>query len=161
MARREDSTLSSEFVIRPNCSLSWRGAVCFFLLVAVVLFSIAGWFALAGAWLILPFAGFELLVLGAGLYVCAQRSVRREVITIGDDVVEVSRGRYDARQVDRFTRAWVRVALERPRHPWYPSRLTLGSHGRRVEIGCCLSDDEREGLAEKLNEVLSNHLAAH
>jgi uncharacterized membrane protein len=55
----------------------------------VVSFGIAIAFALKGAWLILPFAGLEMLVLGAALYVVARRGCRWQTVSIQGDQVEV------------------------------------------------------------------------
>ena len=50
-------------VIEPNCSLSWRQSMAFFIGISVLCMSIATVFALKGYWLIFPFAGLELLAL--------------------------------------------------------------------------------------------------
>lgn len=61
----------------------------FYIGMVVVSFSIAIAFALKGAWLILPFAGVEMLVLGAALYVVARRGCRWQTVSIQGDQVEV------------------------------------------------------------------------
>ncbi len=59
-----------EFIIRPNSSLSWRGNKIFFFMLFFVSFMIAVSFAMVGMWMILPFAGLEMLLLGSALTYC-------------------------------------------------------------------------------------------
>ena len=54
-----------EFIIRPNSSLSWRGNKIFFFILFSISFIIAISFAMVGMWMIIPFAGLEMLLLGS------------------------------------------------------------------------------------------------
>ena len=139
-----------QLVVRPNCSLSWRGAITFYLCMCLVSLTIAGLFAAAGAWLVLPFAGLELLALGAALYVVALRADSREVIAIRGDTVEVQRGRHAPVERWSFQRCWVQVRLSRPRRNGYPWRVVLRGSGHELEVGRCLNDAERRLLANEL-----------
>ena len=64
------TTLAAEYVItaKRNCSLSSTGRLLFLLLMGVVSFGIALGFAMLGAWLVLPFAGLEMLLLSWAFY---------------------------------------------------------------------------------------------
>lgn len=137
-------------VIRPNCSLSWRGTVAVFSSISLVSLGVALSFLLRGYWLILPFAGLELALLATALYLAAWRSSLREVISIHGAEISVERGHRQPEQVRIFPRNWARIELIRPRHRGYPTRLLLRSHGREMEIGGCLNESERRRLAEDL-----------
>ena len=52
-----------QVVIRPNRSLTWRQSLFFIGLVSLLLFTVSGVFASLGYWLVLPFAGLEVLAL--------------------------------------------------------------------------------------------------
>ena len=108
---------------------------------------------LMGSWPVLPFAGLELGALWAALYAVGLRGRTQEVISVRDDRVEVQRGRTRPTVSVSFQRAWARVVLHRP-SGWYPARLTVGSHGRQVEVGRDLNDWEREHLARELRRRL-------
>ncbi len=146
---------SSRFLIRPNCSLPWRGVVRFYIGMVVVSFGIAILFALKGAWLILPFAGLEMLALGAALYVVARRGTCWQSVSINDDRIEVIDHDTNSDRRQTFHRAWTQVRLEQARINGYPSRLTIGSHGRAIEIGRYLADAEKENLALELRQAMS------
>ncbi len=145
---------SSRFLIRPNCSLTWLGMVRFYIGMVAVSFGIAVVFALKGAWLILPFAGLEMLVLGAALYVVAKRGSRWQMVSIQGDQVEVVEHDSKCARQQIFQRAWAQVTLEQARIKGYPSRLTIRSHGRAVEIAGYLTDTEREHLAHELRQAM-------
>jgi len=70
------------FVVRPNCALSWR-TTRLVLVFFTVCFAVVGvYFAALGAWLVLPFAGLELVVLVAGFYLSALAGHTHEVIEV-------------------------------------------------------------------------------
>ena len=142
------------FLVRPNCSLSWSGIVRFYLGMVVVSFTIAGAFALNGAWLVLPFAGLEMLVLGLALYSVARRCASWQLITIGADTINIYVS-VSTEPLATFRRAWARLELQSGKNKWYPPRLTICSHGQAVEIGHCLNEAERRSLASQMSEILN------
>jgi uncharacterized membrane protein len=107
-------------------------------------------YALHGYWPVLPFTGFEVVVLGIAFYLCFVRSQIREVISVNADVVTVEKGRHRAQEHWECPRAWARISLQRSPIAWYPSRLTIAFQGRQVEIGKFLTEQERCGLADEL-----------
>ena len=150
----QDSNGTCRFVIRPNSSLGWRGRWLFFGGISLVCLSIAIAFSIVGFWLILPFAGLELTALGFCLYLVARNSEHCEVITVHGDVVEVDKGREAPEEHWKFQRAWAQVQLHQNPHRWYPSRITLRSHGREVELGAWLNQQEKEYLVTELRRWL-------
>lgn len=142
------------FVIRPNSSLSWRGNQLFFAGMAGVSFGVAGFFATMGLWMMLPFAGLEMLILGIALHRCCARSSWREVVSIVGREVRIAVGRNTPERACTFERCWVRVILDKAAIKGYPSRLFIRSHGLQVEIGTCLVDEERQTLAAALRDAL-------
>ena len=142
------------FILRPNRSMSWQGSLIFFLSLCLVSGTVAIGMALLGYWLILPFAGLELMALGMALYIVVLRCYRCEVIWITNDVIRIEKGRNYPQQRWRLTRVWAQVVLERCPRQWYPSRLLIRCHGRDVEIGKFLNEEERQTLAKELKRNL-------
>lgn len=141
-------------VICPNCSLSLRGAVLFFAGICVVSFTVAGLLALRGMWPILPFSGLEMILLGWALHASLARRNQAEIITLTDaDVSVESLDRTHCRRTV-FQRHWAQVKLRRPVSRLHPSRLTIESHGRRCELGTFLTEEERCGLALRLQRLV-------
>jgi uncharacterized membrane protein len=134
--------------------MSWRELVRFYSGIVIVSMTIALGFAAQGAWLVLPFAGLEMLVLGIALYSVARRSASWQEIAIDGDRVKVISGGSGAEHSEQFQRGWVRVVLEAAPVKGHPSRLLLGSHGRTIEIGGCLNEDEKHALAVQLRRAV-------
>lgn len=142
------------WVIRPNQSLSWRGVLQAYAIIALSCLGIGAAFALHGFWPVLPFAGLEVVVLGAAFYLCLSRSRMREVVTVNADAVTVEKGRWQPQERWECPRAWARISLERSPIAWYPSRLAIAFQGRQVEIGRFLCEEERGRLALELKQVI-------
>ncbi len=144
------------FLIMPNRAMPWRQQLVFFSIFAAFSLGIAIGFFMQGLTLILPFAGLELLALGVALYVSAWRGGRKEVVTIGREMVTVEIGRDEPEQQFEFERTWMQVVLQKSWSSWYPSRLLLRSHGRQLEIGSFLNEQERQALAFTLRKAMQS-----
>lgn len=111
---------------------------------------IATGFAMAGAWLIIPFAGVEIAALGAAAYVILRRAGDFErLVFSGDHILVEVRERGLARQFE-FHRGWARLVTGET------GSVALRSHGRTVEIGryCCA--EGRRVLAQELRGRLGS-----
>ena len=142
--------------LAPNCSLTRHAAVVFFATVAFVTLSVAAIFVVQGYWPVLPFAGLELVVLGWALAASMRRRHWRERIEVSDDeiAIETALGGELTRVV--FSRHWARIKLRAPFYALHPSRLTIESHGRSVEIGGFLNEEERRRLALRLKRLVGS-----
>ncbi|NIP72392.1 MAG: DUF2244 domain-containing protein [Gammaproteobacteria bacterium] len=135
--------------------MSWQATLRVFAGTCTVALTIAFMLALAGAWLVLPFAGLGLAGLGLGLHRCAARGCEREVISIEGDTVAIERGRFRPTQRHELPRSWTRVVLDRPDAQGHPSRLSIRAHDRSVEVGAWLVEEERTWLARELRHRLA------
>jgi uncharacterized membrane protein len=145
---------SLQIEIRPNCSLSVRGAQAFFLSACAGPLIIAAFLALRGFWPVLPFAGLEMALLGWALHSSLQRRFHSQTITVTEVNVSVdTRARRGVEHVV-FPRHWAQVKLRRPAARLHPSRLTIESHGHQCELGSFLTEEERRGLALRLQRLI-------
>jgi uncharacterized membrane protein len=142
------------FVVQPNRSMSWRAQLLAFGLIAGMTMGVGTLCFVIGLPLVLPFSGIEVLALAAALYVTARRGGIKQVITITEDAVAVETGRAAPESRAEFQRNWVRVVLQGSGDNWYPSRLLIRSHGREVEVGGFLNEQERRGLAAQLQAAM-------
>lgn len=155
---QELSAGESLFLIRPNGALDWSEMKWLLGVLALAVTAVAVYFASLGAWLVLPFAGLEILVIGIAIYANARWSAGREVIEIKDNDLRISRGRSRPAEVLELPRHWTRVSLRQDPRGWYPSRLLLLCHGRGYEVGRALVERERLQLAADLGSKLSFRL---
>lgn len=142
-------------ILRPNGSLSWGQAKVFLAAMCLVSFGIAGGFAALGYWMVLPFAGLEMLALAAGLYISLRTSGYREVLSFEGDRLKVEAGKRHPERSWVFPSHWVRLSLRPPAGLNGRSRLLLGCSGKECEIGAFLTDTERDSLAQQLQALLA------
>jgi uncharacterized membrane protein len=69
---------ASRLILKRNCSMSPAGLATAFAALAALTLAIGVGFALVGAWLVLPFAGLEVLMLAAAFFVYARRAGAEE-----------------------------------------------------------------------------------
>lgn len=142
----------ASLVLLPNRSLSRAGLWGF---VAIQSFAAAAFAGLA-AWqgnVLAPL--FAILEMGVVAY-CLRRvwdaSAHGEIITLTPTRIEVTRTP-EGEAVADFHPYWARLTLQPGRRG--SSRLMIGSHGRDVEIGAFLRDDERRALARQLEALIA------
>lgn len=143
------------YILEPNQSLGSKQTLLVFGFIGCAILAVAIYFAALGAWLVVPFSGLEILILGGAVYAQHRWAGKRQFIRIDDDNVSASSSADGADGVS-FQRAWLRISLVDGTYPRYPRRLILGSHGRYIEIGEFLTDSERELVAAKLLAVVSS-----
>lgn len=136
-------------VVRRNNSLSSTGRILVFGFIFVVSVGIACAFAALGAWLILPFAGLEMLILYWAFHHIERRATDYERIAIEGDKVSIEICEVGRARNHELSRYWAQVVVSRD-----GARLALRSHGREVEIGRHLNDDQRLALAREIGSEL-------
>lgn len=137
---------------RRNCSVSPKQLAASFALLVGVSLTIALFFLLHGAPLVLPFASLELLALGVAFLVYARHALDGERIWMDGPVliVESERGGQVVRQ--EFHTAWVRIApLSHA-----DALIEISGQGQRVEVGKYVRHDVRKSLASDLRRAVAH-----
>ncbi len=141
-------------VLVPNCSLSPQGAAFFFGTISGVTLTIATLFVVQGYWPVLPFAGLELALLGWALGASMRRRHWRECIELSAEEIAIETTLRGELTRVVFSRHWARIKLRAPSYALHPSRLVVESHGRAVEIGGFLNEEERRKLTARLKRLV-------
>lgn len=146
-----------EAVSTPPRSLSLRGMrwVCGLAVAAALPPALL--FSLLGAWPVLGFFGLELGVLIAmmGLHQrWSARAMETVQLTAGRLRVVTANGRGGLREAE-LEPYWTEVTLEE--EAGGVARLALVQRGRRVELGCFLSAEEKRDLAAALATALRRY----
>ena len=139
-------------VARRNNSLSSTGRLLVFGFIFVVSIGIALAFAALGAWMILPFAGLEMLVLYLAFRYVDRHAGDYERIEVAGERVAVELFEAGRTQHHEFNRSWAQVVVSGD-----GSRLALRSHGRELEIGHYVNDGQRLKIARELKRQLHGH----
>jgi uncharacterized membrane protein len=142
-----DGNAGFSLTLKRNCSISPAGLAGVFAALACVVVAIGAGFAFVGAWLVLPFAGLEVLLLGSAYVVYARRAADYERIELdsGRLTVEVGQAQKTSRYEMDACRARVRLEEERV--------LLLGAR-EQLELGRHLDADSRARFADELQKRL-------
>ena len=134
-------------LLKRNCSISPRGLLLVYALLAAMAVGIASGFALLGAWLILPFAGLELVLLAAAFWLTARHAADCERI-------ELARGRLrvEVEEAQRVRRLELDARLVRVRMEG--GHVLLRAPQVEVELGRHLGSEARAGFAAELGKRL-------
>lgn len=120
---------------------------------AVFTLLVAVGFALAGAWPVVPFAGFECVALFLAYRWLQRHEGDFESIVIdGDDLVVETRsgGKIEHARVSRY---WAQVVVESL--PDGKKRAFLRSHGKSIEFGRLLGDQAKVLAAKQLRKEIT------
>lgn len=154
------SNLGYKIIATPNNSLSPNDSVKLLVSMTVVALLIALGFARIGAWLVLPFAGLEILAFAYAFYFIHLHSSDFESITIEDDRVVVERKSYNELTTMVFQRYWAQISVrnvESKKGVNGKNGLFIRSHGKEVEFGRnFINDEQRIELARELRKKIKN-----
>ncbi len=139
-------------VLTPNRSMSWRGNQIFLLGMICLSGMISVGFALIGAWVILPFAGLEMLALGSALYYVSWKLSYQQVIVITEDSVAVDKGVYKPKKSWLFSREALSLSVQPEEHEWSTPVIQLRHKQSLVEIGEFLNQSDCRTLLALLKE---------
>jgi uncharacterized membrane protein len=136
-------------ITRFNRSLSPAGRRVFLALIFSNIVVIAAPFALAGAWLVLPFAGLEMVALAVAFWLVAQRDGDYERLTISGHIVCFEACQRGAIKRFECNVAWAQL-VRRVERGGQSCRLMLRSHGTQVDIGRLMDDEQRLKWSQEL-----------
>lgn len=139
-------------LVLPHRSLSRAGLIGFLIAQGVAI----GIFATVAAFGGNVFApGFAILAMWLVAF-CFMRIWRKsaagQIVTMTPTQLEVAAA--SGSSIVRFHPYWTKVRLEQGRHRGWPGKLLIGSHGREIEIGAFLNEQERRELAQRMRELL-------
>jgi len=105
--------------------------------------------------MVMPIMLLEMVILAVAFYLIDRASRNQEIIDLDDSCLHITRSFHRGSGEWSFQPYWVQVILEKSRISWHPSRLLLRSHGKCVEVGTCLTDEERLELSDSLKDGLA------
>lgn len=154
------SDLGYKIIARPNNSLTPQASMKVLGALAGIVLIVGFGFAHMGAWLVLPFAGLEILAFAYAFYYIHLHSADFESITIESDRVVVEKRNYKVVTTTVFQRHWAQVNLREVASVGGvigKSGLFIRSHGKEVEFGrSFINDEQRVELARELKKKLKN-----
>jgi uncharacterized membrane protein len=145
--------LALELNSRQNMSLSLNGKRFFFGLLGCNLLATGLWFTFIGAWLILPFAGLEFLLVWWAFKLVSQRAEDYEKLTVADFVVAFESQIKGTSNKFECNAQWAQLYCM-TRLKGNRCELSLRYAGKQMPIGRLLSDEQRMHWADALQGKL-------
>jgi len=152
--RIDNARQQGHIILSPNLSARWKTNVYLLYLVSTFTLAIGIAFALAGLWLILPFAGLEVIALVWIVYSVAHKCHRIEVIHLGHDKVRVERGYRKPQSSWQSDTFWIRMIIAKQERPWHPLRVFLRGRDDQIEIGAFLNEADKRVLIKELRHFV-------
>ncbi|MDX1456426.1 MAG: DUF2244 domain-containing protein [Marinobacter sp.] len=133
-------------LLAPNHSLSWQGNVRIWTVLACLSLLIATGMSLVGAWMVLPFAGLELMALACALYYTAHACQRQEVLKISEHLLRLEKGHRHKQAEWSLPRPYTRLQMTPGAHPDSPPKLFLVHRDTSISLGDFLNRTDTEAL---------------
>lgn len=139
-----------QWFLRRNCSVSPQQLVWIYASLCLLSLTIAAFFWLQGAALVLPFAVLELFAVGYAFLVYARHATDGEKIVLKDGqlLVELESGGKVLRA--QFQRDWVRVEPRRDDQ----SLIEVYGQGQSISVGRYIRPELRPVLAREIRQAL-------
>ena len=116
---------------------------------ALISLVVAFAFALAGAWLIIPFAGIEIAALAGAAWWASGSAGDFERLSLEAGCIRIETAERGRIRRHEFHPGWVRLVTAAD------GSLALRSHGREIAIGRYCGEEGREALARELRNRLA------
>lgn len=144
----------TRLVVQGNRSMSWRANLVLAGSLGTVCLGIAIALATQGLWMVIPFAGAEVLLVVACLWLTLRRLSRKEVITVGSEAIVLEWG-YNSPDISiRLPRRWSRLRYHASDSPFDCGDLSVAAHGKAYALGRVLNRDEKKTLHVELRAAL-------
>ncbi|CAN1529830.1 COG5488 Integral membrane protein [Methylophilaceae bacterium] len=154
------ANLGDKIIARPNNSLSVEDSVKLLAALAGIALVVALGFLHIGAWLVLPFAGLEIVAFAYAFHSVYLHADDFDSITIESDRVVVEKRNVKEITTTVFQRYWAQVNVRDVamiKGSNGKCGLFISSHGNEVEFGRnFINDEQRSQLARDLRQKLKN-----
>ena len=134
-------------ILSPDRSLDWDGNKRVIWSLGSICIGIAmGFTIIAGAWVMLPFAGLEVLILSLALYYVSWKLSYRHILTLNNKQLIIEKGVYRPKGKWVWEKQTTRLVTTSAKHDWEAHRLTLINNNEKVNIGDFLSQSDSNEL---------------
>lgn len=148
-------------IVMANRSMSWKANLYLAASLGVICLGMALAMASFGMWMILPFAGAEVVLIVVCLYLTQKRLSRKEVITVDNEAIRLEWGYNQPEVTVHLPRRWSRLSYSCPESVFEVGHLSVIAHGRQYALGGCLNKDEKRALYRELKSALAQPAALH
>ena len=146
---------TTRLIVTANQSMSWKANLYLAASLGVVCMGVAIAMATFGLWMVIPFAGLEVVFIVVCLYLTLKRLSRQEVITVDNEAIKLEWGYNHPDVVVNLPRRWSRLSYQCTDSVFEVGELSVAAHGQRYSLGKCLNKEEKKALYGELQTALS------
>jgi uncharacterized membrane protein len=139
-----------QIVLTPNRSANWIQTKHLLFVLAFTSLGIATAWSFMGAWVILPFAGFEVGLLAFLMHRVCFATYQQQVIRIREHDVFIQLGVYKPARGWRLNRESISIVVIEPNHIDDPVGLVLKDKNYSVELGAFLNTEDKQSVLDEL-----------
>ena len=150
-----ESGATTRLIVTANQSMSWKANMYLAASLGVICMGIAVAMATFGLWMVIPFAGIEVVFIVVCLYLTLKRLSHQEVITVDNEAIRLEWGYNQPDVTVNLPRRWSRLSYQCKDSLFEVGELTLAAHGKRYALGACLNREEKKALYGELQEALA------
>jgi uncharacterized membrane protein len=151
---QDDNGKTTRLIVRANQSMSWRANLYLAASLGFICMGIAIVMASFGLWMIIPFAGAEVILIVTCLYLTLKRLSRQEVITVDNDAIRLEWGYNEPEVTVNLPRRWSRLFYSCSDSAFEVGHLSVAAHGKRYALGRCLNKEEKKVLYLELKTAI-------
>ncbi len=140
-------------ILSPNKSMSWETNKKILIALFCFNMSIAMVWAYMGAWMVLPFAGLEVLLVGIGMYYVCWKLNFKQIITVEAESLTLQKGVYFPKEEWQWQTSQTSLVKKPSPYRMSAPTLFLKHLNQRVEIGDFLNRTEKITLREHLLDL--------
>lgn len=146
---------TTRLIVTANQSMSWKANLYLAASLGFVCMGVAIAMATFGLWMVIPFAGLEVVFIVVCLYLTLKRLSRQEVITVDNEAIKLEWGYNHPDVVVNLPRRWSRLSYQCTDSVFEVGELSVAAHGQRYSLGKCLNKEEKKALYGELQTALS------
>lgn len=133
-------------LMTPNKSMTWETNRWILLVLFLVNMSIGIGFAMMGGWLILPFAGIEVALVGAGMYYVCWKLNFKHIVTVEAESLVLQKGVYFPKQEWHWQKSNTQLLRVPSHYRLSAPTLYLKHLNEVVEIAEFINRDEKKEI---------------
>ena len=148
---QQNAQCGGKWVFKRNCSLSPRQLWQWYFSLCVITLSVATGFMLAGYWIVLPFAGVELMLVGTAFLIYGRHATDYEMIELQADQLKLVKAEGSKLTEVKWVTQWAKLSY----NGQYKAPLMFSHRGEQVKIGKFIAEKDKSALHRELKAALA------
>lgn len=153
MIEKHTDNHQTQIILSPNKSMSWETNKKILLVLFCLNMSIALAWAYMGAWMVLPFAGLEILLVGTGMYYVSWKLNFKQIITVENESLRLQKGVYFPKEEWHWPLSDTCLISVPSDYRLSAPTLSLQHLNQRIEVGDFLNREEKKQFRQHLIEL--------